>query len=303
MAVDEIRDCKNAFRPLSRQSGHMELQGFELWLSGLRIARSRGAAQLDFLRRCLPYDHGVPGGRWQTILMNRIDPNLFSATFTHRVRQAWPDRPDFITIDGKTSRRSHDRRAGKPALHIVSAFATISCLVLGQEAVADKSNEITAIPVLVERLAEGGGLRGRSSRSMPLRPMRRSLPPSKTPKPSICWPSMPTNPRSSARSRLSSPMRHPAVSIPIAMPTTAMAASRSAPSPSRARSIGLGGDRRFPGELRLPGATTIIRVTSRTSLPIKKIDLKETYAAQPDLRRMSPGAFRQPSCRHSPPFE
>jgi hypothetical protein len=65
----------------------------------------------------------------------------------------------------------------------------------------------------------------------------------------------------------------------------------------------LGGDRRFPGELRLPGATTIIRVTSRTSLPIKKIDLKETYAAQPDLRRMSPGAFRQPSCRHSPPFE
>jgi hypothetical protein len=57
-----------------------------------------GAAHLDFLRCYLPYDHGVPGGRWLTILMNRIDPNLFSAAFT--VRQAWPDRPDFIAIDG-----------------------------------------------------------------------------------------------------------------------------------------------------------------------------------------------------------
>jgi hypothetical protein len=44
--------------------------------------------------------------------MNRINPALFSAVFTAWVRDAWPDRPDFVAIDGKTSRRSHDRAAG-----------------------------------------------------------------------------------------------------------------------------------------------------------------------------------------------
>lgn len=119
-----------------------------------------GEAHLDFLRQYLPYTHGVPGGRWLTILMNRINPALFSAAFTGWVRETWPDRPEFVAIDGKTSRRSHDRTAGEPPLHLVSAFATTSRLVLGQEAVPDKSNELTAIPALLARLAEQDGLRG-----------------------------------------------------------------------------------------------------------------------------------------------
>lgn len=119
-----------------------------------------GEAHLDFLRQHLPYTHGVPGGRWLTILMNRINPALFSAAFTAWVRQTWPDRPDFVAIDGKTSRRSHDRAAGEAPLHLVSAFATTSRLVLGQEAVPDKANELTAIPALLTRLGEQGGLRG-----------------------------------------------------------------------------------------------------------------------------------------------
>ncbi|MBZ0227567.1 MAG: ISAs1 family transposase, partial [Bauldia sp.] len=119
-----------------------------------------GAAHLDFLRRYLPYHHGVPGGRWLTILMNRIDPALFSDCFTSWVRETWPDRPDIVAIDGKTSRRSHDRGAGRAALHLVSAFATHERLVLGQEAVADKSWEQHAIPVLLGRLAESGALNG-----------------------------------------------------------------------------------------------------------------------------------------------
>ena len=119
-----------------------------------------GEVHLPFLRGMLPYYHGVPGGRWLTLLMNRIDPGLFSACFTAWVREMWPDRPDFVAIDGKTSRRSHDRGNGKAPLHLVSAFATTARLVLGQEAVADKSNEITAIPILVERLAANGGLKG-----------------------------------------------------------------------------------------------------------------------------------------------
>ena len=119
-----------------------------------------GEAHVDFLRRHLPYRDGVPGGRWLTILMNRINPALFSAAVTAWVRDTWPDRPDFVAIDGKTSRRSHDRAAGEQAIHLVSAFATTARLVLGQEAVPSKANELTAIPILLARLAEQGGLRG-----------------------------------------------------------------------------------------------------------------------------------------------
>src|SRR5215203_764792 len=66
--------------------------------------------------------------------------------------------PDLIAIDGKTSRRSHARSKGREPLHLVSAWASRQRLVLGQEAVAGKSNEITAIPLLLERLALKGAL-------------------------------------------------------------------------------------------------------------------------------------------------
>jgi predicted transposase YbfD/YdcC len=66
--------------------------------------------------------------------------------------------PDLIAIDGKTSRRSHARSKGRDPLHLVSAWATRQRLVLGQEAVSGKSNEIVAIPLLLERLALEGAL-------------------------------------------------------------------------------------------------------------------------------------------------
>jgi predicted transposase YbfD/YdcC len=66
--------------------------------------------------------------------------------------------PDLVALDGKTSRRSHDEAAGRRALHLVSAFATNRHLVLGQEAVEEKSNGIIAIPALLGRLALDGAL-------------------------------------------------------------------------------------------------------------------------------------------------
>jgi hypothetical protein len=92
--------------------------------------------------------------------MNRIDPALFSAALPIGVRQTRPNRPDFVAIDGRISRRSHDRSTGEAAIHLVSAFATTSRLVLGQEALPDKSNELTTMPALLARLAGNGGLRG-----------------------------------------------------------------------------------------------------------------------------------------------
>jgi hypothetical protein len=119
-----------------------------------------GQAHLEFLRRFLPFHWGVPSGRWLNILMNRIDPDLFAACFMDWVRASWPEPLEAIAIDGKTVRRSHDRSKGRAALHLVSAFAANSHLVLGQEAVDDKSNETTAIPVLLEKLAAGRSLNG-----------------------------------------------------------------------------------------------------------------------------------------------
>jgi predicted transposase YbfD/YdcC len=119
-----------------------------------------GNDHLGFLRRFLPFDWGVPSGRWINIMMNRIDPDLFAACFMDWVRACWPEPPDTIAIDGKTVRRSHDRSRGRAALHLVSAFATNSRLVLGQEAVDDKTNETTVIPLLLEKLAAGRSLEG-----------------------------------------------------------------------------------------------------------------------------------------------
>lgn len=117
-----------------------------------------GEAHVSFLRRFSEFHFGIPCADWLRVIMNRIDPELFSACFSAWVAEVWPGPPDLVAIDGKTSRRSHDHAAGKRALHLVSAFATGSRLVLGQEAVEEKSNEITAIPALLERIDVDGAL-------------------------------------------------------------------------------------------------------------------------------------------------
>jgi hypothetical protein len=119
-----------------------------------------GEMHLAFLRRFLPYHHGVPGARWLNILMNRMNPDLFSDCFMAWATSFRPSLPPQIAIDGKTSRHSYDDSTGKAALHLVSAFATHEKLILGQEATTEKSNEITAIPALLERLARKGALAG-----------------------------------------------------------------------------------------------------------------------------------------------
>jgi predicted transposase YbfD/YdcC len=76
-----------------------------------------------------------------------------TATFVNWVAAiAEPLRGQVVAIDGKTVRRSHDRRAGKAAIHLVSAWADAQRLVLGQVCTDAKSNEITAIPELLALL-------------------------------------------------------------------------------------------------------------------------------------------------------
>lgn len=117
-----------------------------------------GEAHLSFLRGFAEFHFGIPCADWLRCVMNRIDPDLFMDCFSSWVAECWPDKLDLVAIDGKTSRRTHNRKTGRKALHLVSAFATKSRLVLGQERTEEKSNEITAIPALVERLDVKGAL-------------------------------------------------------------------------------------------------------------------------------------------------
>lgn len=115
---------------------------------------------LDFLRRFAPFHHGVPCERWLRTLVNRVDPLTFGRCFEGWIEALWPGRHDLIAIDGKTSRRTHDKRKGLKALHTLSAYATNARLTLAQLSVPEKTNEITAIPELLDHLAEAGQIEG-----------------------------------------------------------------------------------------------------------------------------------------------
>jgi hypothetical protein len=93
-----------------------------------------GEDDLPFLRRFLPFHHGIPGSRWLRILLNRMDADVFPAIFVSWAAALRPDAPALVALDGKTSRGSLDRSGGRAALHLVSAFAARERLVIGQEA-------------------------------------------------------------------------------------------------------------------------------------------------------------------------
>jgi predicted transposase YbfD/YdcC len=225
-----------------------------------------GEAHLEFLRRFLPFHYGVPCGRWLTIMMNRVNPVLFSACFLDWVRACWPDHPELVAIDGKALRRSHDRSVDQPALHMVSAFATTSGLVLGQEAVSEKSNELSAIPVLLERLATDGGLKGAIVSIDAI----------------ACNGSIAQNIRDAQAEYLLAvkanqpTLRREVEDLFKEMPATAIERFSDLDKGhgrieqrdvTLVREVDwLGGDRRFPGELRLPDVAAIVRVKTRTQL-------------------------------------
>lgn len=121
-------------------------------------ARLWGRKNLDFLRRFVPFAQGVPSHDTLNDVVNALDPALFKACFVAWVDELRDAEPDIVAIDGKTSRRTHNRAKGREPLHLVSAWASRQRLVLGQEATDAKSNEITAIPLLLERLALTGAL-------------------------------------------------------------------------------------------------------------------------------------------------
>jgi len=112
-----------------------------------------GEAKRDWLRRFLPLPNGIPSHDTFSDVFARLDPDEFRACFLSWVQTVMTvSQGQVVAIDGKTVRRSHDRRLGKSAIHMVSAWAQANRLVMGQVKVDEKSNEITAIPALLQLL-------------------------------------------------------------------------------------------------------------------------------------------------------
>jgi predicted transposase YbfD/YdcC len=118
-----------------------------------------GLAKEAWLRSFLALPHGIPSHDTFGRVFAALDPGQFERSFTRWVA-ALEERTAgrVIALDGKTLRRSHDRTAGRPPLHLVSAWAGANRLVLAQVAVDTKSNEITALPVLLEALDVRGSI-------------------------------------------------------------------------------------------------------------------------------------------------
>ena len=118
-----------------------------------------GREKLDWLRRFAPFRNGVPSHDCIANVVSRLSPKGFQAclrSWTREVAQVTDG--EVIALDGKTARGSRDRKRGRGPLHMVSAWASANRLVLGQEATDAKSNEITAIPKLLELLELHGCL-------------------------------------------------------------------------------------------------------------------------------------------------
>lgn len=114
-----------------------------------------GKAKEDFFRRVLELPNGIPSHDTFRRVFQAICPQALQACligWLHAGRKAAGDEQEVVAIDGKTLRRTFDLAKGVPALHLVSAWATRNGLTLGQVATDAKSNEITAIPKLLELL-------------------------------------------------------------------------------------------------------------------------------------------------------
>lgn len=117
-----------------------------------------GRCKEPFLRQFLELRHGIPSHDTFSRVFRLLDPAQFQACFLRFLERFADAAQGVIAIDGKTLRRSFDTAANQSPLHLVSAWAAGARLVLGQIAVGDKSNEITAVPKLLQMLSLKGAI-------------------------------------------------------------------------------------------------------------------------------------------------
>ncbi len=117
-----------------------------------------GEKKLALLRRFLPFRDGTPPHDRLISIFAALDAEMFQRCFVSWVASITGVPAEVIAIDGKTSRRSCKKKGANDAIHVVSAFAAEQRLVLGQTKVDEKSNEIIAIPKLLNMLKIEGAI-------------------------------------------------------------------------------------------------------------------------------------------------
>lgn len=169
-AFDQVLDWLEHFEPLDdpRQAGKVwypldevlllclvaVLAGAESWVETAEF----GKKKLDLLRRFRPFENGTPSHDQLGDLFAALDAEQFQSCFIAWVGSLTKLGPDIIAIDGKTLRRAYQEGGGKAPIHMISAWSSRQRLVLGQAKVAEKSNEITAIPELLRLLTLQGAI-------------------------------------------------------------------------------------------------------------------------------------------------
>lgn len=128
---------------------------------GPTTIRQWAKAKEKWLREFLELPNGIPSRDCIRRVLTALKPEAFQECFASWIAtlldESAPRQP-IVAIDGKTMRRSHDSRNGLGPLHLVSAWATENGLSLGQVATEEKSNEITVIPELIERIDVRGAI-------------------------------------------------------------------------------------------------------------------------------------------------
>ncbi len=115
-----------------------------------------GEEKIDLLRRFSKFENGIPRHDTISDILSVLNPKEFQECFFNWVRSFSGLVQGVIALDGKTLRGSHDEWNGQKAIHMISAFASEANLILAQLKVDDKTNEIRAIPTLLDLLVIKG---------------------------------------------------------------------------------------------------------------------------------------------------
>src|SRR5919205_3493487 len=122
-----------------------------------------GRGKEGWLERFLALPNGIPSHDTFRRVLMLVDPDAFERSFLGWVRTLFrpeEDAPRQVAVDGKTVRRSFDRKQGRSPLHLVSAYATEHGIVLAQRAAEEKKGELTVLPELLDGLDLAGCLVG-----------------------------------------------------------------------------------------------------------------------------------------------
>ena len=164
-SAESFIDCfKDVEDPRKSQSEHpilsilvLSLCGVICGANGPTAIEDFGKARLDFLERLVPFPSGIPSHDTIGRVLGMLDPNALEASFSHWMGEVTTLLEDeVIAVDGKTLRRARNAKDGHSFVHMVSAWASASKVVLGQVKTGKKSNEIVAIPKLLDLLSIKG---------------------------------------------------------------------------------------------------------------------------------------------------